>query len=87
MYGKVVLGVDGAVFDDALDAAKATAGVSDESRLDATAWKALCKEYKALIRAAARKAVPPGPPGPAAWRHRGRVPLLERGPGHRLPGA
>ncbi len=61
MYGKVVLGVDGAVFDDALDAAKATAGVSDESRLDATAWKALCREYKALIRAGARKAFPQDP--------------------------
>ena len=61
MYGKVVLDVDGSVFDEALEDARAGAGVDDESRLDAPAWKSLCKQYKALIRAGSRRPFPQDP--------------------------
>ena len=61
MYGKVVMAVDGAVFDDALRAAKAAQGVADDSALGAAAWRALCKDHKAAIRASSRKPFPQDP--------------------------
>ena len=61
MYGRVVLNVDAAVFDDALDAAKAEAGVVDDSALRAAGWRSLCRDHKAAIRAAARRPFPQDP--------------------------
>ncbi len=61
MYAKVVLELDPAPFDEALDREKSDQGVSDDSGLDAAAWKRLCKEHKATIRAEAGRPFPQQP--------------------------
>jgi pyruvate,orthophosphate dikinase len=61
MYAKVVMGLDPAPFDEALEQAKADHGVADDSGLDAAAWRRLCKEHKAAIRGAARRPFPQDP--------------------------
>ena len=48
--------------------------------------KELCQEYKAVVREHTGKPFPQDPTDAAARGDRGRVPLLERRPGHRLPG-
>lgn len=61
MYAKVVLELDPTPFDEALDLAKVEQGVTDDSGLDAAAWKQLCKAYKSTIRAEARRPFPQDP--------------------------
>ena len=61
MYAKVVLELDPAPFDEALDRERSDQGVSDDSGLDAAAWKRLCKEHKATIRAEAGRPFPQQP--------------------------
>jgi pyruvate,orthophosphate dikinase len=61
MYAKVVMGLDPTPFDEALEQAKADQGVADDSGLDAAAWRRLCKEHKATIRAEARRPFPQDP--------------------------
>jgi pyruvate,orthophosphate dikinase len=61
MYAKVVMGLDPTPFDEALEQAKADQGVADDSGLDAAAWRRLCKEHKAAIRAGARRPFPQDP--------------------------
>lgn len=61
MYGKVVAGVDGAVFEDPLTEARLTEGVTDDAHLPGSVWKALCKEYKSAIRVATGRAFPQDP--------------------------
>ena len=61
MYGRIVMEVDGAAFDDALDAAKAEESVLDDAQLSATAWRALCRDHKSSIRAAAGRPFPQDP--------------------------
>jgi len=49
MFGKTVLDIDGQVFSDALDAAKAARGFHTDVELDADDLKALVAEFKAAI--------------------------------------
>ena len=49
MFGKTVLGVDGAVFADALDAAKQRKGVKTDVELEASDLKKLVEEFKAVV--------------------------------------
>ncbi len=51
MYGKIVLGIDGAGFDAIFDDAKSTAGVSMDHELTAEALAGVIERYKELIRA------------------------------------
>ncbi len=50
MYGRIVLGVDGEPFEEALDAAKAKAGTTLDNLIPAGALKELCEDYKAIVR-------------------------------------
>ena len=61
MYGRVVLRIDAAVFDDPQHEAMVAAGVTDAVELPASAWKQLCKDHKAAIRMASGRPFPQRP--------------------------
>jgi pyruvate, orthophosphate dikinase len=49
MYGNVVMGIDGARFEEAIAAAKRTRGVELDTELDAQALQDLCRAFQALF--------------------------------------
>lgn len=49
MFGKTVLEIDGAIFADALDAAKAAQGVPTDVELNVESLKGLVTEFKSVI--------------------------------------
>ena len=61
MYGRIVLGVDGEVFEHPLEEAKAKAGAKSDAELGAAALKKLCTQYKAAVKKATRKPFPQAP--------------------------
>jgi pyruvate,orthophosphate dikinase len=61
MYGRIVLDVDGALFEHPFDAAKEAAGVTNDAELPASALKQLCTAYKAVVKEATGKAFPQDP--------------------------
>ena len=61
MFGRIVLGVDGAGFDRALAAKKAQAGVRDDVELDAAALRELVSELKGIILAETGQPFPSDP--------------------------
>jgi pyruvate, orthophosphate dikinase len=84
MYGRIVLGVDGELFEHPLEAAKERAGVTDAELTCRRVLKKLCDRLQGG-RQKATGAPFPQSPRAARRRHRGRVQELERRPGHRLP--
>jgi pyruvate,orthophosphate dikinase len=61
MYGRVVLGIDAAVFDDCQQAAMAAEGVRNPVELSAAAWKRVCKDHKAALRGSSGRPFPQQP--------------------------
>lgn len=61
MYGKTVLGIDGHVFEEALDAAKEHAGVVTDVELPVNDLQALVRTYKEVILSEAGSAFPQDP--------------------------
>ena len=61
MYGRIVMGVDGELFDHPLEAAKAKAGAKSDSDLTAKVLKDLCKQYQAVVKKATKKPFPQKP--------------------------
>jgi len=61
MYGRIVLGVDGELFDHPLEAAKKKAGVKSDAELTAPVLKDLCRQYQAVVKKATRKPFPQKP--------------------------
>ena len=49
MYGRIVLDLDGDLFEDELEQAKAAAGVRSDAELPAPALRGLCTTYKAIV--------------------------------------
>src|SRR6185295_4849821 len=49
MFGKTVLGIDGAHFENALDAAKSTKGTTNDLGLDAHDLRELVETFKELV--------------------------------------
>ena len=49
MYGRIVLGVDAAAFDEPFEKAKAAAGITSDAELPASALAELCEEYKSIV--------------------------------------
>jgi pyruvate,orthophosphate dikinase len=49
MYGRIVLGIEGARFEEPFEAAKEKAGVTSDAEVSAGALKDLCEEYKAVV--------------------------------------
>ncbi len=61
MYGRIVMGVDGELFDHPLEAAKAKAGAKSDSDLTAKVLKDLCKQYQAVVKKATKMPFPQKP--------------------------
>ncbi|MEU6369124.1 pyruvate, phosphate dikinase [Streptomyces sp. NPDC046931] len=61
MFGKTVLGVDGELFEDALEKAKETKKVTDDTQLDAADLKKLVTRYKKIVKTEAGRDFPQDP--------------------------
>jgi len=61
MYGRIVLGLDGEVFEHALDKAKEVAHATTDADIPAPALKELCEVYKKAVAAATGKPFPQDP--------------------------
>ncbi|MGH9286742.1 MAG: PEP/pyruvate-binding domain-containing protein, partial [Acidimicrobiales bacterium] len=61
LYARIVLDLDGARFDDGLEAAKDAAGVNSDAELGADALKDLCTTYKRIVKEETRRAFPQDP--------------------------
>ncbi|MEZ0091652.1 pyruvate, phosphate dikinase [Streptacidiphilus sp. EB129] len=61
MFGKTVLGVEGELFEDALDAAKQAKGTADDLDLDADDLKAIVEVFKGIVREHTGRAFPQDP--------------------------
>ena len=61
MYGRIVLGVDGELFEHPLEEAKHKAGVKSDAELTAAALKKLCTQYQAVVKKATKKPFPQKP--------------------------
>jgi len=61
MYGRIVLGVDGELFEHPLEEAKHKAGAKSDADLTAAALKKLCTQYQAVVKKATKKPFPQKP--------------------------
>ncbi|MFD9629630.1 pyruvate, phosphate dikinase [Streptomyces violascens] len=61
MFGKTVLGVDGELFEEALDDAKAAKKVTVDTDLDAGDLKKLVKQFKKIVKSEAGRDFPQDP--------------------------
>jgi pyruvate,orthophosphate dikinase len=61
MFGRTVMGVDGGLFEDALEAAKRAKGADSDLDLDAGDLRALADEFKAVIAEQAGRDFPQDP--------------------------
>lgn len=61
MFGRIVLGVDGHLFDEPLEAAKASAKVRTDAELTTEALKTLCVQYKVIVKSETGKPFPQQP--------------------------
>src|SRR5690242_251311 len=63
MFGKIVLGIDGELFDQALDGAKHKARAKMDTDLTADDLKRVCKDFKKIVRDHTGKPFPTDPYG------------------------
>ena len=61
MYGRIVLGIEGAKFEHPFEQAKKTAGVTNDAALPAAALMALCETFKAVVKVETGKEFPQDP--------------------------
>ncbi|MFI5225707.1 MAG: pyruvate, phosphate dikinase [Candidatus Limnocylindrales bacterium] len=61
MFGRIVMDVDGARFDHALEGAKDAHGAKQDTDLDAAALRTLADEYKAIVKADTGRDFPADP--------------------------
>ncbi|GAA1005775.1 pyruvate phosphate dikinase [Streptomyces sp. F-3] len=61
MFGKTVLGVDGDLFEDALDKAKQAKKVTDDTELDAADLKKLVTKFKKIVKSETGRDFPQDP--------------------------
>ncbi len=61
MYGRIVLGLDGEMFDRPFDEAKENAGAGSDAELPAGALRELCEEYKRVVERETGKPFPQDP--------------------------
>ena len=72
MFGKTVLGVDGELFEEALEEAKQAKGVTVDVDLDAADLKKLVSSFKKIVDARGRPGLPAGPARADGPRHPAR---------------
>jgi pyruvate,orthophosphate dikinase len=61
MYGRIVLGIDAASFDEPLEKARAKVGVKTDAEIPAAALRKLCEQYKAIVAKRSGKPFPQDP--------------------------
>lgn len=61
MYARIVQGLDGEPFEHALDHAKERAGITADNELPAEALKALCEQYREIVKKGTGKPFPQKP--------------------------
>jgi pyruvate,orthophosphate dikinase len=61
MYGRIVLGINGELFEHPLEAAKQKAGTNNDAALSASVLKRLCKAYLAVVKKATGEPFPQRP--------------------------
>src|SRR5580704_2243350 len=61
MYGRIVLDIDGKLFDEAFDAAKEHSGAVSDATIPAAELKTLVETYKKIVKTATGKAFPQEP--------------------------
>jgi pyruvate,orthophosphate dikinase len=61
MYGRIVLGVDGALFEQPFEEAKEKAGVTNDAEVPAAALRDLCQAYKTVVEKATGHPFPQEP--------------------------
>jgi pyruvate, orthophosphate dikinase len=61
MFGKIVLGIDGELFDEALESAKKKARAKLDTDLTAKDLKRVCKEFKKIVKQRTGKPFPSDP--------------------------
>jgi pyruvate,orthophosphate dikinase len=61
MFGRIVMGVEGEKFDHALEAAKHSRGVSQDTDLDAAALRELVDQFLGIVRLETRREFPTDP--------------------------
>ena len=61
MYGRIVLGIDGELFDEELEAAKSAASVRTDAELSADALAKLCDTYRGIVKDRTGKPFPQDP--------------------------
>lgn len=61
MYGRIVLGVEGAKFEHPFDEAKKLAGVKSDALLPAESLRTLCETYKSVVKSETGKEFPQDP--------------------------
>ena len=61
MYGRIVLGVDGQLFEHPLEQAKAAAGTKNDADLPAAELRELCEQYKRIVKNETGKDFPQEP--------------------------
>ena len=80
MYGEVVDGIDGHLFEEALSTRKAALGVEADTDLSADDLKELVETYKSIYVEALGRPVSAGRARPASRGDRGRLPFLAEPP-------
>jgi pyruvate, orthophosphate dikinase len=61
MYGRIVLGIDGALFEHPFEKAKEKAGVTSDAGVPAAALRDLCQDYKTVVENATGHPFPQEP--------------------------
>jgi len=61
MYGRIVLGIEGAKFEHPFEEAKKSAGVKSDATLPAESLRALCEKYKSIVKQETGKEFPQDP--------------------------
>jgi pyruvate,orthophosphate dikinase len=61
MYGRIVLGLEGSLFDEPFERAKEKAGASSDADLPAGALQELCEEYKRVVERETARPFPQEP--------------------------
>jgi pyruvate,orthophosphate dikinase len=61
LYGRIVMGIGGTIFEDILDEAKRSRGVQADTDLDTAALEGVVTEFKAAVRRAAGQDFPTDP--------------------------
>ena len=78
LFSKIVLGIDGQLFEDALDAIKKRKKAKTDADLSAPALEELITEYRAIVKRHSKHGIPRGSDGAVACGDRRCVRVVEQ---------